>query len=182
MRSITTAAAFAIAASLAAGQDEESYGKSGKSGTVPSGTKSSKSGDCTDCSVDTLTRATTATSLSFETYGNEDGELDYQSLLDFCCNKDERDAFLEAVEFISGCLVYTDCLVAQTFAQIGDPFSNTTIAEGGFLIASVNEFCSAEQIGEKLPPGGDCPTPDELCAPIVNNLGACVVEPDITRN
>ena len=171
MRSIATVAAFAIAASLAAGQE------SGKSG------KGSKSGDCTDCSVDTLTRATTVTSLAFETYGNEDGFLDFQSLLDFCCNKDERDVFLAAVEFTQGCLVYTDCLLAETFSQIDDPSSNTTItiAEGGFLIAAVNQFCLAEQIGEKLPIGGDCPTPDELCAPIVAP-GACLVGPDTTRN
>ena len=167
MRSITTAAAFAIAASLVAGQE------SGKSG------KGSKSGDCTDCSVDTLTRATTVTSLSFETYGNEDGELDFQSLVDFCCNEQDRKVFLDAVEFTSGCLVDTNCLVTQTFAQIAqidDPFSNTTItiAEGGFLIASVNELCLAEQFGGKLPVDGllpnGCPTPDELCEPIVSNL------------
>jgi hypothetical protein len=164
MRSITTAAAFAIAASLAAGQE------SGKSG------KGTKSGECTSCSVDTLTRATTVTSLSFETYGNEDGDLDFQSVLDFCCNDEDREAYLAAVEFTSGCLAYTDCLLAQTFAALANPpFSNATVTEGGFLIASVNELCLAEQIGEKLPIGGEgCPTPDELCSTIP--FGSC---PDV---
>ena len=170
MRTITTAAAFAIAASLAAGQPAppQDSGKSGKSGT-----KSSKSGDCTDCSADVLTRANTVTSLTYDTYAT-DGVINQQSLFDFCCNDEGREAYLQAIEFTSGCLAYTDCLIAKPFeALVPDP--SATITEGGFLTASVNTLCKAEQTGEKQPAvGGDeCPTPEELCIILEIDVGPC---------
>jgi hypothetical protein len=196
MKISIAAVTFAIAASFASGQDNgtentsspapspSGRGKSGKSGGTGGtgsgksgksggGTKSGKSGDCTSCSTDVLTRANTVTSLSFQSYGNEDGDLDYQSVVDFCCNPEEREAFLAAVVFISGCLVYKDCLLEDTFFALADPpLSNATITEGEFLTVSVNQLCLAEQIGEKLPIGGEgCPTPDELCSRLP--FGAC---------
>ncbi len=169
MRSITTAAAFAIAASLAAGDD----GKFGKSGT-----KSSKSGDCTDCSADMLIRSQTFTDLSFETYANDDGVIDQQSLKDFCCNdEEEREAFLQAVEFTVGCLVYSECWMKIIAEQVSA--EDGTLTEGEFLTATINALCEAEQSGERQPAGG-CGSPEDvladICAPF-DLFGACVVGP-----
>ena len=173
MRTITTAAAFAIAASLAAGQDDDfgwtagqDSGKSGKSGT-----KSSKGDGCTDCSADVLTRANTVTSLTYDTYG-DDGVLNYQSLVDFCCDEEDQEIYLQAIEFTSGCLAYTNCLIGDVFDKLSDPDSNATVTEGAFLTASVNTLCLAEQTGEKQPPNPqECPNLALLCFPIID--GAC---------
>ena len=146
-------------------------GKSGKSGT-----KSSKSGDCTDCSADTLTRANTVTSLTYDTYG-DDGVLNYQSLVDFCCDEEDQEIYLQAIEFTSGCLAYTNCLIGEVFDKLSDPDSNATVTKGAFLTASVNTLCLAEQTGVKQPPGGECRTPDELCSYPNLPLGACGLNP-----
>ena len=167
MHTITTAAAFAIAASLAAGSPyEDDSSSSGKSG------KGSKAGDCTDCSADVLTRANTVTSLTYDTYG-DNGVLNYQSLCDFCFDEEGRQTYLQAIEFTSGCLAYTDCLIGDVFDKVSDPSSDGTVTEGGFLTASVNTLCKAEQTGEKQPGNLDrrelCPTPDELCSGVSEN-------------
>ena len=184
MKISIAAVTFAIAASFASAGEEnnsptpqpsgERDGKSGKSGAGEGsgsgksgksggGTKSGKSG-CTDCSADTLTRANTVTSLTYDTYG-DNGVLNYQSLVDFCCDEEGRTNYLQAIEFTSGCLAYTNCLVGEVFDKVSDPSSNETVTEGGFLTASVNTLCLAEQFGFKLPFGGgeSCATPEELC-------------------
>lgn len=163
MRTITTAAAFTIAASLAAGDDDHIGGKFGKS---------SKSGDCFECSTDKLIRAQTLTSLTFKTWANDDGDLTYQSVVDFCCNNDEADIFLEAVEVTSGCLVYTNCFLAAMYTDLtvaGSP-SDATTTEGVFLTEAINKLCEAEQTGVKQG-SEDCPTRDELCSTLL--LGSC---------
>ena len=170
MRTITTAAAFAIATSLAAGQES---GKSGKSGT-----KSSKSGDCTDCSADVLTRANMLTSLTYEMYAI-DGVINQQSLCDFCLCGPPRQPYLEAVDNTVGCLVDTNCLLEKTFdAFISPPDGNgnpdATIAEGEFLTASVNTLCEAEQSGED---GEACnTTPEALCIKLQLENGVCLCD------
>ena len=158
--------------SFGSGGSGSGSGKSEKSGGG-GGTKSGKSG-CTDCSADTLTRANTLTSLTFDTYG-DNGVLNYQSLVDFCCNPEEREVYLDAIEFTSGCLAYTDCLIGDVFDKVGGPDStNATVTEGAFLTASVNTLCLAEQMGVKLPIGGEtCRTPEELCSYPTIPLGAC---------
>ena len=93
----------------------------------PCGTKSSKSGDCTDCSADVLTRANTVTSLTYDTYG-DDGVLNYQSVVDFCCDEEGQQTYLQAIEFTSGCLAYTNCLIGDVFNKVStDPNSNATV-------------------------------------------------------
>ena len=173
MRTITTAAAFAIAASatsLAAGDGWTAGQDSGKSGK--SGTKSSKGDGCTDCSADTLTRANTVTSLTYNTYG-DDGVLNYDSLVDFCCDEEGQQTYLQAIEFTSGCLAYTNCLVGRVFNKLSDPDSNATVTEGAFLTASVNTLCLAEQTGVKQPAEVGCPNLALLCFNILQLDGAC---------
>ena len=165
MHTITTVAAFAIAASLAAGSPyEDDSSSSGKSG------KGSKAGDCTDCSADVLTRANTVTSLTYDTYG-DDGVLNYQSLVDFCCDPEAQQTYLDAIDFTSGCLAYTNCLIGLVFDKLSDPDSNATVTEGAFLTASVNTLCNATQTGVKQPEGGICPNLALLCSNLGD--GAC---------
>ncbi len=136
MRSITTAAAFAIAASLVAGQGA---GKSGKSGT-----KSSKSGDCiADCSTDSLTRANILTSLFFSNWA-VDGEINQDSIVAYCAADDAtKTEFARAVgntvNFFEGQLfVDLEFLDALFFGGL---------SEGQALIGNVEGFCFAELLG-----------------------------------
>ena len=163
MRSIATAAAFAIAASLAAGQEP---GKSGKSGT-----KSSKSGDCTDCSADTLTRSNMLTNLFYSNYG-EDGVINQASVEVYCAADNATQAeFVEAVDNTIGIFVEGQLFVDALFgaAAIGLNFT-----EGSFQANIIgNSLCVAEEVGLQCT---DAPT-DEPIPDACDVLGGSVVIP-----
>ena len=137
MRATTTAVAFAIAASLATGQEP---GKSGKSGT-----KSSKSGDCTDCSADSLIRANMLTNLFYSNYG-QDGVINQASVEAYCAaDNATRAEFAEAVDNTIGIFVEGQLFVDAFFgaAAIGLNFT-----EGSFQANIIgNSLCRAEQEG-----------------------------------
>ena len=138
MRATTTAVAFAIAASLATGQEP---GKSGKSGT-----KSSKSGDCISCSADTLTRATTVTNLVYSNFADVNGTITQASVAEFCsASPDAAQAFVDAVGNTVGCLAAPKCLAQELMYlfHLLDP--GTPISEGEFQTGAIDALCGAEQ-------------------------------------
>ena len=133
MRSITTAAAFAIAASLVAGQ--ESDGKSGKSGT-----KSSKSGECTSCSAETITRATMWTDLFVSNWA-VDGEITQASTQAWCdADTATKAAFLQALDNAAGCLV-NSCHVDFILSTIVE---DGNIPDGEFQARILSLMCFIE--------------------------------------
>ena len=148
MRTTATAVAFAIAATLAAGQ--ESTGKSGKSGT-----KSSKSGDCTSCSADTLTRVSILTSLFFNNYGqdgagfNSNGQvLNGDSLQEYCAGDDETKAEFalavgNAVSFYTNIQQFIDAIFYFSFfgPLIFDQFVNEGLFQSVF---GIEDLCITE--------------------------------------
>ena len=151
MRSITTAAAFAIAASLAAGQES---GKSGKSGT-----KSSKSGDCIDCSADSLIRANTATNLFFSNWA-VNGTINQDSLFEYCAADDDtREAFRQAVgNSIPDGQFFAAFFFLQLIFRAPVSFS-----EGELLSDFIDIACSYEQLDDPIcfdECGCDDPIPD----------------------
>jgi len=145
MRSIATAAAFAIAASLAAGQE------SGKSG------KGSKSGECTSCSADTLTRANLMTNLVLDYWSNE-GVIDSASIEETCAATDalQEAEFAQALEYTAGCLASpTKCLVDVVMSEI--KFFNLTISAGELQALLLDGLCFFEA------EGGGFSAPEEEC-------------------
>ena len=173
MRTTATAVAFAIAATLAAGQ--ESTGKSGKSGT-----KSSKSDGCTSCSADTLTRVSILTSLFFNNYG-QDGVnfnsysqvLNGDSLQDYCAGDDETKAeFAKAVgntvSFYTDIQPFIDWIFFTSFfgPLIYDQFVN----EGFFQsVFGIEDLCGTETFLQEV--GLQCTEfPNILPFPDICNL------------
>jgi hypothetical protein len=148
MRSITTAAAFAIAASLAAGQE------SGKSG------KGSKSGECTSCSADTLTRANLMTNLVLDYWRNE-GVIDSASIEETCAATDalQEAEFAQALEYTAGCLASpAKCMVDFIMSEI--KVFNATISAGELQVVLLELLCFFEA------EGGGFSAPEEECASI----------------
>jgi len=89
------------------------------------------------------------TALTFDNYA-QDGVLDRESAIQFCCNQsdDEEAAYLGAIEFTAGCLIYPKCFLQQIIADLLVP--DATVSEGQFLTNTVNALCKAEQSGEKF--------------------------------
>ena len=144
MKISIAAVTLATAASFASGQG---------------GTKSGKSG-CTACSSDTLIRAQMVSDIVFGTFG-EDGVLNRQSAIDFCCNSGEEVIvpFLAAIENTAGCLVYPVCYLQQVIPIL---LADNSITEGFYLTDTVNDFCTAELTGEQQPAGG-CDFEADIC-------------------
>ena len=159
MRTTATAAAFAIAASLAAGQD---FTKSSKS--------KSDGDDCapfTNCSADTITRANLMTKLVVGYYGNDEGVIDSASIEEACDAADAatKDAFGQAVEnaavpIISNAICYVDFLM--TLIKIED----RTFSDGGMQATFLDALCTFEEPVGDVPEDISCGVPfDEVCLP-----------------
>lgn len=143
MRPTITAIILAIAASLAAG-DNDSHLSS----------KSSKSSHgCSSCSLDAIGRAQALTDVAYGMFAT-DGEFTLDTLTAFCASEARQQVFFDAADEIAGCLIYPTCFVGIVFGLLAPGSPIESIPEGDFLALAIENMCEADRTGVTQPEGG----------------------------
>jgi hypothetical protein len=140
MRPTITATILAIAASLAAGDNDR---------LLFSKVSKVYSDGCS-CSDSTLERAQMLKNLAFDMYAPE-GTITALTLYDFC---DDPDRFMTAANDIAGCLIYPTCLVGQLMTVLTDDVGDNQLNEGDFFALAIESMCEGDRSGETQPAGG----------------------------
>ena len=155
MRPTITATILAIAASLAAGDNDRHLSS-----------KSSKSA-CNSCSDSALGRTQQLTDLAFGMYAADTKVMTASTAVAFCADEDKSERFLSAADDIVGCLVNPTCLTASLLVALTDDEGDNQLTEGDFLASAIDVVCEADRAGVTQPEGGCGDAIESFCSQLL---------------